>query len=280
MTMTPQLTKAERRAAAREQAAIAQAETAARERRTRNILWSIIGVAIAALIGLGVWLFSHGGGGPTSEAVTFDPVPVAEVANVPGVATADHGIAINTALAASNQVDANLPTVGVFLDYMCPACLAFENLNFETLTQMAESGEANVVMHPIAILDRASLGTTYSTRAAAAAWWLAERAPEAFMPFHDLMFQNQPSEGSAGMTNAQIADLARQAGAPEDVAEGIADGTAANTYGEWATAITHDAGNTIENFRGTPTIVINGQIWEGNWTQDGELRNAVIEAGA
>jgi len=278
-TSTPQLTKAERRAAAREQAAQFQVEAEAKERRTRTILWSIIGVSIAALFGLGFWLFSHGNGSGASEAVSFDPVPIAEVANIPAHTNTDGGIVINQALEATNELNPALPTVGVYVDYMCPACNAFENMNFDELVAMAESGEANVVMHPVSILDRLSLNTAFSTRSAAAAAWVADHAPASFLRFHELMFENQPAENTAGLSNAEIADIARQAGVGEDVATGIADGTAANTFGQWATSVTNEAIASGE-FSGTPTVRINDEVWGGNWMVAGELRNAVTSAGA
>jgi len=283
-TTTPRLTKAERRAAAREQAAQFQAEAEAKERRTKNILWSIIGVSIAALFGLGFWLFSHGSSSAADEAVSFDPVPVAQVNNIPAHTNPDGGIVINQNLEATNTLDPALPTLAVYLDYMCPACNAFENANFEDLKQLAESGTANVVMHPVAILDRLSLGTAYSTRAAAAAAWVADHAPAAFLRFHELLFEHQPAENTTGLSNAEIADIAREAGAADDVATGIADGTAANTFGQWATAVTHEAGNdaTLRNPQsggfGTPTLTINNQIFTGNWMVPGTLREAVTAA--
>ncbi len=42
--------------------------------------------------------------------------------------------------------------------------------------------------------------------------------------FNTAMFQNQPAEGSETLTDAQIADIAEQAGVPADVAAGIEDG--------------------------------------------------------
>ncbi len=51
--------------------------------------------------------------------------------------------------------------------------------------------------------------------------------------FNTAMFQNQPQEGSETLTDAQIADIAEQAGVPADVAAGIEDGTAVETFGDW-----------------------------------------------
>lgn len=275
---TPQLTKAERRAAKRLEAERQQAETVAREQRSKRITWAIIGFALLGLIGLGIYQILHTNA-RAAEAVTFDPLPMAEVTNIPAHTTADGGIVIDQTGAATNVINPDLPTVAIYLDYHCSWCKVFEQVNYQSLLDMAKAGEANVVMHPIAILDGHSLNTTYSTRAAAAAAWVAAQAPEAFMPFHDLMFQHQPGSNVAGPTNAEIADLARQAGAPEDVVAGIADGTAANTYGQWATSATWDALTNVEGMQGTPTILINNEMWGGDFQVPDALRTDVLAAG-
>src|SRR5699024_12404568 len=51
-------------------------------------------------------------------------------------------------------------------------------------------------LHPISILDRASQGTEYSTRAANAAYCVADEDGEAAYTFIDLLFRNQPAEAT------------------------------------------------------------------------------------
>jgi len=276
---TPQLTKAERRAAKRPEAERIQAETAARERRTRRMLWIVIAACVLGLIGLGIWQFVQSNA-RAAEAVEFDMLPIAEVTEIPAHTTADGGIAIDQAGVATGVVNAELPTVAVYLDYHCPWCAVFEQVNLQSMLDMAAAGEANVVFHPIAFLDGHSLNAMYSTRSTAAAAWVADRAPEAFVRFHDLMFQHQPASNTAGLTNAEIAELAREAGVPEDVAAGIADGTATNTFGQWATSVTGETFTNIADFQGTPTILINGEQWEGDFQTPGALREAVLATTA
>ena len=64
----------------------------------------------------------------------------------------------------------------------------------------------------MAFLDRAST-TNYSSRALDAAAAVVDTAPGSFQAFHDLLYANQPEEGSAGLTDAQLLDYAVQAGA-------------------------------------------------------------------
>jgi hypothetical protein len=87
-----------------------------------------------------------------------------------------------------------------------------------------------------------------------------------------------------GLADQQLADLAEQAGVPGDVAGGIADGTARETFGEWVTATTEAATgnqalvNPQSGGFGTPTITIDGERWDGNWSETGALQQAVTEA--
>ncbi|MEK8227810.1 hypothetical protein NKG05_19460 [Oerskovia sp. M15] len=67
---------------------------------------------------------------------------------------------------------------------MCPICGQFEAANGAGLAALRDAGTARVVFHPIAILDRYSQGTRYSTRAAASAALVADRAPDSFQAFH------------------------------------------------------------------------------------------------
>ena len=70
-------------------------------------------------------------------------------------------------------------TVTTYVDYMCPACNQFETENAALLDDLREKGEVKVEYVPIAILDRFSQGTRYSTRSAGAAYCVAEHDPDA-----------------------------------------------------------------------------------------------------
>jgi len=107
---------------------------------------------------------------------------------------------------------------------------------------------------------------------------VADRAPDAFQDFHAGLLAGQPDEGTAGLSDAQIADVARAAGVPADVAAEIADGGASQFAG-WVAAATGTATGdpALEGPRGfgTPTIVIDGERWEGDWTDPQALPRAV-----
>lgn len=139
--------------------------------------------------------------------------------------------------------------VDVFVDFMCPICGDFEDAYGEQLQSAAASDDITLNIHPISILDRYSQNTKYSTRAAGAAYCVAENAPDSFLDFFNFMFTNQPAENTAGYTDEELAAYAEQVGAGA-AADCIADGTYMN--------FVRDQTNQHE-IQGTPTVEINGE---------------------
>lgn len=265
--------KAQRREEARAEALALQQKQAQKDKRNRLLVFGALGVAILALVGVaGFILFNEG------QRYNVEDIPVAEVENVPAGAVESGGIPVGSDLVAGTENE-GAAVVDEYLDYMCPACGQFTATNGADVEAMLTSGEATVVYHPVSILDRNSRGTDYSTRAAAAAYWLADQAPEAFFGFNSALFAQQPEGGTAGLDDDELAAIAETAGAPADVAAGIADGTARSTFGQYVYSLTAEASAdpalaNAEGGFGTPTILIDGQRFEG-WNQPGGLVAAV-----
>ncbi|WP_418275919.1 DsbA family protein [Isoptericola jiangsuensis] len=268
-----QQNKTERREAARAQALALQQQQAKKERRSRFIVFGALAAAIVALVAVAAVILIGEAGKKNVE-----DIPLAEVATVPSTALETGGIPIGSDLVAGGEND-GAPVVDIYVDYMCPVCGQFEDINAADVEAMASGGEATVVLHPVSILDRASNGAEYSTRSAAAAYWVADRAPEQFFAFHNALFANQPDENTEGMDDDELAAVAEGAGVPADVAAGIADGTARSTFGQYAYSLTLDASanpdlaNANGGF-GTPTVMVDGTRFE-SWNQPGALLAAV-----
>ena len=139
-------------------------------------------------------------------------------------------------------------TVAVFLDFQCPVCKSFEDQFGSDLQALAKENKITLAYHPIAILDRFSQGTNYSSRAAAAAYSVAQENPDKFLDYLNILFANQPAENTAGLTDQQLIDYAKQVGA--DKAEATIK---AGTFFKFPTAQA-----TAHKISGTPTIEING----------------------
>jgi protein-disulfide isomerase len=165
-------------------------------------------------------------------------------------------------------------TVQIYYDYMCPACGAFEAANSGELDRLVADGTARVELHPIAFLDRLSSGTRYSTRSANAVAVVADAAPDSVWAFHSALYQHQPAEGSTGLTDRQIADVASHAGVPAAVVERFADGT----FQPWVASTTRQAfASGVEH---TPTITVNGTVFDGDAFTVGPLTEAIESAAA
>jgi uncharacterized membrane protein YphA (DoxX/SURF4 family)/protein-disulfide isomerase len=144
-------------------------------------------------------------------------------------------------------------TIDIFEDFLCPACRNFEESNAEQLTSWTKAGTVKVVFHPIALLDKHSTNK-YSTRALNACVAVIDAIPTAFPKLHDLLFANQPAEGTPGLTDDQLIDLADQAGVSGPRVEAAIRGL---RYGDWTIAQT-DAFFTLP-FHSTPTVLVNGK---------------------
>jgi protein-disulfide isomerase len=142
-------------------------------------------------------------------------------------------------------------TVTAYEDFQCPACKQFEDTDGAMLRSYADQGKIKLVYRPVAILDRAST-TNYSTRAGSAAAAVLNVAPDKYPAFHDALFKEQPAEGSAGLTDAQLVDVAVQVGVPKAaVQQAITTGK----FSGWLTKVTDDFSKKYDS---TPTILVNG----------------------
>lgn len=137
--------------------------------------------------------------------------------------------------------------VDTYIDFMCPVCGQFEEAYGEQLQTAASNGDITLNIHPIAILDFRST-TDYSSRSAAAMYCVAENDPDSAVAFMNLLFENQPAEGGAGLDDNQLASYAEQAGATAS-----ADCLAEGEYLKFPVAQAKE-----HEIKGTPTIEIDG----------------------
>lgn len=196
-------------------------------------IWvSIAVIAVVVVAGVAVVLINNS---------ASDPGPAPEAAIV------------NTETGAISVGDGP-DVVATYIDFMCPICNQFEGIYAETLNSLVADGSITLEYHPVAILDRVSQGTEYSTRSANALYCVAVTSPEAVTPFISAMYANQPDEGTPGLTDEEIISIASGAGAG-DVSSCITD----RTYGGFVTAQTKTIPLNAEGQAGTPTVTFNGE---------------------
>jgi len=241
------------REAARREAERIAAKQAASDNRTRNILIGVIVVVILALVGVGYMLVKESQRTLLSE---FEgPAPASS--DLHG------GIPFGGEGAVAGVENEGAPKVDIYADFHCPACKGFDEVNAEDIRDLASSGEANSVYHPVNILDRSGDLTGYSTRAANAFVEVVEHQPELALTFMEELFALQP--GPEGYTDEQIAEIAVSVGVSEEVAAGFSEGT----YAEWVQVAREQAAR--DGMRATPSVAFDGEIEDFDWRVPGAL---------
>ena len=142
-------------------------------------------------------------------------------------------------------------TLDLYEDPQCPVCAQFESQVGPTISSWIASGKVKVHYHVISFLDSAST-TDYSSRAANALYAAAGVSPDAFAKYHQLLYQQQPAEGSAGLTEDKLVQLAQQAGGGA-----AADQIRAGTYADYVARATDQSSK--DGVTGTPTVLVNGK---------------------
>jgi len=266
-------TKAQRHAAAREEAARLRAEAEQRARRTRMLAIGGLALAVVALVVVVVLVLS-------SEEKPFgyrgEPgsVTLADVAT-PAGADDDGGVPVGPGLVAGTDSGEGAVVVEVVFDYRCSYCALFEAANSPDLTRLADEGKITLVFRPVSFLDRAEGSRQYSTRAATAAAIVADRAPEHYVTFHEALMAQQPGQGE-GRDDEDIAAVARAADVPEDVVGQLTEtveGSSERTFARWVFAAT-ERGSELLGRLTTPSVLINGERWPAEGTDPEVLYTA------
>lgn len=245
--------------AAEARAAAIRAEQERSERRRRSRVVTAVGVVVLALVLVLGYLVQASRDG-TGEAAATPRGVVDRYALEVGPATAP-------------------ATVTVLEDPMCPFCGEFERASRGWLSDYAAAGKVRVRYRVISFLDDSSNGSEYSTRATnALAVVLDASGPRVAKKFHDLLFDNQPPEGSDGLSDSRLTSLAVQAGAS---AAEVEQGIRSRAFEGWVANAT-DAGTKLEGYQGTPYVQLDGKPFTDYESVDElstSLRSAVDAAG-
>ncbi len=130
--------------------------------------------------------------------------------------------------------------IDVYEDPLCPVCRLFERQYGQEIAQLVDEGKVAVRYRMLNFLNRASHSGDYSTRAVAALRCVADTGDgKAYSSFHHALFDeaNQPAEnGDSDLSNAQLGELAKTAGAAEAAVQCITSGAAAGQAAQDATA--------------------------------------------
>ena len=201
--------------------------------RRRNLLVQIGLTAIVVIFAVGLVLYivmTHGGktsGGSKAVRVTSSKLVTKEGTKDPKA------------------------LVSFYEDFLCPACGNFERTFGPTVSRLIDIGAIGADYYMLGFLSN-SQNDNYSSRAAAAAYCVADESIDAFRRFHSALFSKniQPDErGSNFPDNARLIELAREAGAAGKVPDCIKSA-------KYIPMV--DGLVSAEKIRATPTIRING----------------------
>ncbi len=275
------LTKNEKREAARDKAKVLREEQKKKDRRTKVLLQGGIILASLAIIAVVALVIMNSirpvGPGPLNMA--SDGIQISQgfiATETPALESGDEPVP------NVRDEEAGVLDIQMYVDYLCPVCKAFEDANGEYITSLLENGGTTVVIHPIAILDRLSQGTKYSTRAANAAACVANYSPNQFYDFHTLLFANQPAENTPGLSDDELIALTEEVGV--QTPPFIADCIKNQTFKSWSGASTARALNgpipnsNVPQVTGTPTVIVNGLKYEGGVNDLAAFQAFVIQA--
>ena len=247
--------RAESQAASARAAAIRK-EYERKERRRRSLI--IMAVVVVALVIIGVVATSVRSRNDTSgQAAT----------TVPSGTVGKYAVPAGPASAPVKVV--------LYEDFMCPICGELEAASRTRFQKDIDQGKVQLQYHVMNFLDNRS-STEYSSRAAnALAVVLDTAGSKAAKKFHDLLYEHQPQEGSAGLSDAQLIDYAVQAGANRS---SVTTGIHSRKFQHWVENV--DTAASKAGVTGTPTAVVDGKTVQ--WTSVGDLATKLqtaIDAG-
>ncbi|WP_351225580.1 thioredoxin domain-containing protein [Streptomyces sp. NPDC002133] len=236
----------------------------AREKRRRLL---IVSAAVVGVLGLaaviGVIAAGSGGKDDSTEA---------------GPVVAPSGAEGEEQLALPAGASDAPSTLTIWEDFRCPACAQFENGFRDTIHELTDSGQLKVEYHLATIID-ANVGGTGSLRAANAAACAQDAGK--FVPYHDVLYQNQPPETEDGFADTKkLIELAGKVEGLDTPAfrSCVEEGRHNSWVNKSAQAFREGS------FTGTPTVLLNGKPVfpqkDGEQISPENLKKWVTEANA
>lgn len=170
-------------------------------------------------------------------------------------------------------------TVDVFEDFTCGHCREFEQHSGNALAAAAQAGQLRVRYHLLTFMDSQSPSGSYSSRGAGAVLCAARHDDvKVFTRLHSDLFANAPRPGDdTDLSNAQMAELAAQAGAGEQTRQCIADGALVSQAQEMADQSRTQLQNSNEGKVATPTVLVAGEQVDGIGDGDAWVHKLITE---
>jgi protein-disulfide isomerase len=241
-----------KKAEARERIKAMREEQARQEKRRERMMRYGVAVAVVAavaIIAVAVAASRGGSDGPVE---------------VPDAVGSGNGQAIEGDGGGILVGEANAPvTIDYWMDFLCPHCAEFEATNSTAIQSLVDSGQANIVYHPLDFT-----GAVYSRRANNAFACAAQE--DQALEFKGAAFAAAGTQWST----SSLVDLGEQVGIGGDYEGCVRD----DDFEDWAAAVPETARD--HEITGTPTVFVNGEVLDASqWTPEG-LNAAVATVAA
>lgn len=271
MTNTPKPTRSEQREQARATARDLRDKRVRGDQRKKLLTTVGIAVGIVAVVAGIVGAVLMFMGTPNEKVDNSKKVP-ANVSSLGGVIIGkDLKVVDDATVKATNHIV-------IYQDYQCPICQIFESPNYSQIKTWAQSGLAAVEFHPISFLDGSSLNN-YSSRAANAAFCVANSQPEKFFDVNNALYANQPKENTSGPSDSELKSTLSAAGVNlNGEMNNCIDQKRYAKFIENRTteALSKPAVSGTDIPRGTPYILVNGTLYD--FKEYAELTNPALFA--
>jgi protein-disulfide isomerase len=208
---------------------------------TRNLVLGMVGFVILIL---GVFTVLDRQSGSSAESPlaieNLDTSSLGEPLVGTVSETNDYGIVFNPD--ATLQID-------IWEDFQCPYCNFFEQANGPYVNELIRNKEAKVVYHMASFLGQESV------RASNASYCAVEEGR--FLDFHKAIYNVQGAENSGLFSNNNLITIGEKLGV---TTQSFKDCVNNNEFGDTVKKVAESMPKN--KVQGTPTIFINGKLWE------------------
>ena len=270
MTSNHKQTRSEQRDAARQKAKALREQNQKKAKRSKLVIQiSVVLVALGIVGGVAAVIAIEAANRVAAPVVDDAPRNLSEFGGLKIGVGLQAFTADKTPTPEASETKA--PEIVVYVDYQCPICQAFDLPNSAQIRSWVDTGAATLEIRPISFLDRASLNE-YSSRAANAAFCVANFEPDSYFDMHSNLMINQPAEGQEGLDDNELYKVAEQSGAGTNEVKGCIQNKSFADYIEQHTQNVLNTPQQGVTVTGTPTVLVNGNKF--SWATGDELVSA------
>ncbi|MFI0482255.1 DsbA family protein [Actinomadura sp. 9N215] len=167
------------------------------------------------------------------------------------------------------------PVVDVYEDFACPHCGTFDRMHDPMLKQLAVSGRAKVVFHPMVIFSESNQPAHgNAVRAAAALRCVGDGAR--WLSYQDALYSHQPA--SLSTQGYATADLISYAGPLGLTGDGFTSCVENQRYAESVKTVSR--GYISSGVQSTPSVRVNGRAINNSDTGSADALRRAIETAS